>query len=128
MRKNADYCTVCKDEVPNFFKPQFFKDFDTKYMRIKNQQEIQNYMVKDIPQEDQFKMQFEVGQFYTGIENPKSTDVQPIEVKNEWTINIRAKNKAYRPFISQFVQVVDIRIPGKAKKIEVKAPKKSDNV
>jgi hypothetical protein len=58
-------------------------------------------MVKEIPLEDQFKMEFEVGQYYMGYENPETiTDYDQMTTKNEWTFFIRTKKTAFRPFIS----------------------------
>ena len=104
-----------------------FKVVLSKFFKIQYEQEIQNYMVKDIPLEDQFKMQFEVGQYYMGYENPETvTDYEQMTTKNEWTFFIRTKKSSFRPFISQFLQFADIRIPGRAKSFEINAPERTN--
>ena len=84
-------------------------------------------MIKDMPLEDQFKMEFEVGQYYMGYENPETiTDYDQMTTKNEWTFFVRTKKTAFRPFISQFIHFADIMIPGKGKPAELKAPERSE--
>jgi len=62
-----------------------------------------------------------------GYENPETvTDYEQMCTKNEWTFFIRTKKSAFRPFISQFLQFADVRIPGRAKSMEVKAPERSE--
>ena len=71
-------------------------------------------------------MEFEVGQYYMGYENPETiTDYDQMQCKNEWTFFIRTKKTAFRPFISQFIMFADVSIPGKGKPQEVKAPERS---
>ena len=62
-----------------------------------------------------------------GYENPETiTDIDQMTTKNEWTIFVRTKKAVFRPFISQFINFVDLAIPGKAKSIELKAPERGD--
>ena len=46
-------------------------------------------------------------------------------VKNEWTVFVRTQNTSFRPFISQFINFVDFKIPGKSKVISVDGPERS---
>ena len=58
-------------------------------------------MLKDVPKIELFQMEFEVGQYYNGYENPETiTDYDQMTIKNEWSIFVRTKKAVFRPFIS----------------------------
>ena len=80
-------------------------------------------MKREMVKGDRYPMQFELGFYYMGYENPdKVINHEQKFCKNEWTIFIRTKNPTFRPYISQFIDYVDFNIPKYTKVITVKAP------
>jgi len=68
-------------------------------------------------------MNFEIGQYYMGYENPeKVMDHEQRFKKNEWTVFVRTANPTFRPYISQFINYVDFEIIGKGRIITVLPP------
>ena len=82
-------------------------------------------MKKDLPKGRRYLMNFEIGQYYMGYENPaKILSHEQKFMKNEWTVFVRTINPTFRPYISQFINYVDFDIPRKDKLITVEPPKR----
>jgi hypothetical protein len=79
--------------------------------------------VKDI-----FQINFEVGQYYMGYENPANVYDYDQKVKtSEWTVFVRAENPSFRSSISQFIKSVDFQIPKQTRPVSVLAPEPHNN-
>ena len=62
-------CPLCRAKVPDYYKSNFYKAFidddmkdaSNKFFTLKYEQQIYSYMLKDVPIDELFQMEFEVG-------------------------------------------------------------------